>query len=112
MTSSGSPDFGSANSAKASASQSSWLVAGMLPGIERHPRKKLEPSPRAAPAKAGSISPVATGTSRFTWLEMEAQERVQAPKPFADRIALSRWRSKPLPSDPHPEWDARISDAA
>src|SRR5207248_10735113 len=24
--------------------QSSWLVAGMLPGIERHPRKKLEPS--------------------------------------------------------------------
>jgi transposase len=25
-------------------SQSSWLVAGMLPGIEREPRKKLEPS--------------------------------------------------------------------
>jgi transposase len=25
-------------------SQSSWLIAGMLPGIERHPRKKLEPS--------------------------------------------------------------------
>src|SRR5256714_8643826 len=25
-------------------SQLSWLVAGMLPGIERHPRKKLEPS--------------------------------------------------------------------
>jgi hypothetical protein len=25
-------------------SQSSWLVAGMLPGIERQPRKKLEPS--------------------------------------------------------------------
>src|SRR5207253_4610168 len=25
--------------------QSSWLVAGMLPGIERQPRKKLEPSP-------------------------------------------------------------------
>jgi hypothetical protein len=23
-------------------SQSSWLVAGMLPGIERQPRKKLE----------------------------------------------------------------------
>jgi transposase len=23
----------------------SWLVAGMLPGIERQPRKKLEPSP-------------------------------------------------------------------
>ena len=26
-------------------SQSSWLVAGMLPGIERQPCKKLEPSP-------------------------------------------------------------------
>src|ERR1700759_4334831 len=26
-------------------SQSSWLVAGVLPGIERQPRKKLEPSP-------------------------------------------------------------------
>src|SRR5580692_3099852 len=25
-------------------SQSSWLVAGMLPGIERQPRKKLQPS--------------------------------------------------------------------
>src|SRR5258707_9386800 len=25
--------------------QSSWLVAGMLPGMERDPRKKLEPSP-------------------------------------------------------------------
>src|SRR5437762_5216354 len=26
-------------------SQSTWLVAGMLPGIERQPRKKPEPSP-------------------------------------------------------------------
>src|SRR5262249_57782188 len=26
-------------------SHSSWLVGGMLPGIERQPRKKLEPSP-------------------------------------------------------------------
>ena len=26
-------------------SQSSWLVGGGLPGIERQPRKKLEPSP-------------------------------------------------------------------
>src|SRR5438309_10310387 len=25
-------------------SQSSWLVGGVLPGIERRPRKKLEPS--------------------------------------------------------------------
>ena len=26
-------------------SHSSWLVGGMLPGIERQPRKKLEPNP-------------------------------------------------------------------
>ena len=26
-------------------SQSSWLVAGMLPGVDRQPRKHLEPSP-------------------------------------------------------------------
>jgi transposase len=25
-------------------SQSSWLVAGIVPGIERHPTKKLEPN--------------------------------------------------------------------
>jgi transposase len=27
-------------------SQSTWLVAGMVPGIERHPLKKLEPDPQ------------------------------------------------------------------
>ncbi|TGV18445.1 IS110 family transposase [Mesorhizobium sp. M4B.F.Ca.ET.143.01.1.1] len=28
-------------------SQNSWLVAGMLPGIQRHPLKKLDPDPNA-----------------------------------------------------------------
>ena len=28
-------------------SKSSWLVAGMMPGIERHPMKKLDPDPGA-----------------------------------------------------------------
>ena len=28
-------------------SQSSWLVAGIVPGVERHPLKKLEPDPEA-----------------------------------------------------------------
>src|SRR5512134_3036551 len=28
-------------------SQSSWLVAGIVPGIERHPVKKLEPDAEA-----------------------------------------------------------------
>src|SRR5437588_4236461 len=26
-------------------SQSSWLIGGLVPGIERQPRQKLEPSP-------------------------------------------------------------------
>ena len=30
-------------------SQSSWLVAGIVPGIERHPLKKLEPNEGVAP---------------------------------------------------------------
>src|SRR5229473_733710 len=33
------------NSTIIAMSQSSWLVAGVLPGIERQPCKKLEPSP-------------------------------------------------------------------
>jgi transposase len=28
-------------------SQSSWLVAAIVPGIERHPMKKLDPDPAA-----------------------------------------------------------------
>jgi transposase len=50
-------------------SQSSWLVGGMLPGIERQPRKKLEPSPerllallhrwRDEAVKAGTITGIA-----------------------------------------------------
>jgi len=31
-------------------SQSSWLVGGVVPGIERQPCKKLEPSPERAPS--------------------------------------------------------------
>ncbi len=28
-------------------SEASWLVAGMIPGVDRHPAKKLEPDPHA-----------------------------------------------------------------
>ena len=38
-------DQDSTISAVVEMSQSSWLVGGVLPGIERQPRKKLEPSP-------------------------------------------------------------------
>ena len=37
-------------------SQSSWLIGGVLPGIERQPRKKLEPSPRGPPPGASRWS--------------------------------------------------------
>jgi hypothetical protein len=37
-------------------SQSSWLVAGMLPGIERQPHKKLEPSPERLLCRAASLA--------------------------------------------------------
>jgi transposase len=30
-------------------SQSSWLVAGVIPGVERHPLKKLEPDHQLHP---------------------------------------------------------------
>ena len=50
-------------------SQSSWLVAGVLPGVERQPRKKLEPSPglllgllRSIPGSMPAAS--STGSSR------------------------------------------------
>jgi transposase len=37
-------------------SQSSWLVGGVVPGIERQPRKKLEPSPETAACPAASLA--------------------------------------------------------
>jgi hypothetical protein len=36
-------------------SQSSWLVGGILPGIERQPRKKLEPSSERNPESPGEL---------------------------------------------------------
>src|SRR6266568_3502985 len=72
-------------------SQSSWLVAGMLPGTERQPRKKLEPSPerllavlyrwRDEAVRAGrTITRIAlafeAGRDRFwlaRWLEARAE---------------------------------------
>ena len=37
-------------------SQSSWLVGGVLPGIERQPRKKAGAEPRAAACPAASLA--------------------------------------------------------
>jgi len=37
-------------------SQSSWLVGGVLPGIERQPRKKLEPNAERLPCTPASLA--------------------------------------------------------
>src|ERR1700761_4017943 len=86
-------------------SQSSWLVAGMLPGIERQPRKKLEPSAerllgllhrwRDEAVKAGrKITRIAlafeTGRDGF-WLARWLRARgVEAHVIHASSVAVSR----------------------
>ena len=46
-------------------SHSSWLVSGVVPGIERQPRKKLEPSPERWPSKpAATVSGWRAGLRR------------------------------------------------
>ena len=37
-------------------SQSSWLVAGMLPGIERQPAQEAGAEPRTAACRAASLA--------------------------------------------------------
>src|SRR5258706_3627387 len=70
-------------------SQSSWLVAGVLPGIERQPCKKLDPSPerllavlhrwRDEAVRAGrTITPIALafqGCRDGVWLARRLQAR-------------------------------------
>jgi hypothetical protein len=50
-------------------SQSSWLVGGVVPGIERQPHKKLEPSPTITPANE---RPKACGKSVSTLVDTAA----------------------------------------
>ena len=91
-------------------SQSSWLVGGVLPGIERQPRKKLEPSPerllallhrwRDEAVRAGrTITRIAVafeaGRDGFwlaRWLEARSLEcgRVAGTSPGKDRSARHR----------------------
>jgi hypothetical protein len=96
-------------------SQSSWLVAGMLPGIERQPRKKLEPSPerllavlqrwRDEAVRAGRtitrIAPAFEAGRDGFWLARWLEARgVEAHVIHASSVAVSR-EPDPLPtSDP------------
>src|SRR5438045_6388784 len=91
-------------------SQSSWLVAGMLPGIERQPRKKLDPSPerlvamlhawRDEAVRAGrTITRIAlafeAGRDGF-WLARWLQTReVEAHVNQPSSVAVSREARKP-----------------
>jgi len=86
-------------------SQSSWLVAGMLPGIERQPRKKLEPSPerllallhrwQEAAVRAGrTITRIAcafeAGRDGFWLARWLAARGIEAHVIHASSIAVSR----------------------
>ena len=52
-------------------SHSSWLVAGVVPGIERQPRKKLEPSPERLLALLHRWRDEAVRTGRnITWIAL------------------------------------------
>ena len=83
-------------------SHSSWLVAGMLPGIERQPRKKLEPSPerllhrwRDEAVRAGrTITRIAlafeAGRDGFWLARWLAARGVEAHVIHASSLAVSR----------------------
>ena len=78
-------------------SQSSWLVGGILPGIERQPRKKLEPSPerRDEAVKAGrTITRIAlafeAGRDGFWLARWLAARGVEAPVIHPSSVAVSR----------------------
>src|ERR1039458_3319451 len=86
-------------------SKSSWLVAGMVPGIERHPMKKLDPDPVAllnlvgrwrmeAEGKEGRIERVAlafeAGRDGF-WLARWLRERgIEAYVIHSTSVAVTR----------------------
>ena len=86
-------------------SHSSWLVAGMVPGIERQPRKKLEPNPerllgllhrwRYEAVKAGrTITRIAlafeAGRDGFWLARWLAARGVEAHVIHASSVAVSR----------------------
>src|SRR6516225_4219418 len=86
-------------------SQASWLVGGVLPGIERQPRKKLEPSPerllallhrwRDEAVRAGrTITRIAlafeAGRDGFWLARWIAARGIEAPVIHASSVAVSR----------------------
>src|SRR5258708_33822968 len=100
-------------------SQSSWLIAGMLPGIERQPRKKLEPNPerllgllhrwqdeavRAGRTITRGAVAFEAGRDGFwlgRWLEAP---RGEAPRIHAPGIAVSRGHPRAKTERPATAW--------
>src|SRR2546423_2589087 len=93
------------NSTIVEMSQSSWLVAGMLPGIERQPRRKLEPSPERllallhrwqdeAVRAGGTITRIAmafeAGRDGFWLARWLAARGIEAHVIHASSVAVSR----------------------
>jgi transposase len=69
-------------------SQSSWLVPGIVPGIDRHPLKKLEAS--EAPLLGGLASPLFRGKSTLRRWQDEA---VKTGHPITRiAVAFTRWQ--------------------
>jgi transposase len=66
-------------------SQSSWLVAGMLPGVERHPLKKL------APDEDGLLRLLHRWRDEAAQLEREIERIVVAFEAGRDGFWLARW---------------------
>ena len=69
-------------------SQSSWLVAGMLPGIERQPRKKLEPNPERLLGLLHRWQDEAVRAGRTITRIALAFERPRAPNPIAADLGI------------------------
>src|SRR5262249_5564214 len=85
-------------------SQSSWLVGGMLPGIERQPRKKLEPSPerllalRQSWARGGGQGWPVHRPDIGVRSEVHATADLSGPKQCSQHIQKDRCRTCGVPS--------------
>jgi transposase len=66
-------------------SQSTWLVAGIVPGLERHPLKKLDPEPEALVRLLGRWQQEARGAGRAI------QRLTVAFEAGRDGFWLARW---------------------
>ena len=75
-------------------SQLSWLVGGVLPGIERQPRKKLEPNPERLLAllHRWRDEAIKAGRDGFWLARWLAAHEIEAHVIHASSLAVSRER--------------------